>query len=195
MKDVNELEYMEMNTEEKSEVKNQIKSFLTVIWHMVLISLATFSVGTLFNHYFTLNYIPSESMESTIMTKDIIVASKYDVDEIKRYDIVVFQSTETDDEELLIKRVIGLPGDTVVVRNGSVLVNGKKTQDFFVDAMDETDGDGIYTVPEGHYFMMGDNRDRSLDSRFWENKYVPLDNILAKAKVCVYPMSHIKSLK
>lgn len=199
IEDVDDLEDLELEYEDKNEEvdkKNEVKSILTYLWHMVLLAAAILTIGSVFNHFFTLNYIPSESMETTIMTRDIIIASKFDIDQIKRYDIIIFRATDTDDdEELMIKRVIGLPGDTVVVKEGQVYVNGKLTNDSFVNEMVETDGDGEYKVPDGCYFVMGDNRDMSLDSRFWENKYVPKDYIIAKAKVCVYPVSHIKKIK
>ena len=97
---------------------------------------------------------------------------------INRYDIVVFQYPD-DPSELFIKRVIGLPGDKIEIENGSVYANGKKLRDDFVK--NRSYDSGTYVVPKNSYFMMGDNRPNSIDSRFWNNHFVKKDAIKAKA--------------
>ena len=106
----------------------------------------------------------------------------------QRGDIVVFRFPE-DEEKDFIKRIVGLPGDTVQIRNKAVLVNGQPLDDkAFTQRIDPgiidssvtpRDNFGPVTVPEGSYFVMGDNRDQSLDSRFWG--YVREEKIRGKA--------------
>ena len=131
--------------------------------------------------------IPSESMENTIMTGDRLIALRtaYWFSDPQRGDIVVFHYPD-DEEDLYIKRVIGTPGDTVEGKDGKVFVNGKELEEPYV--AEEIDEDfGPYTVPEDSYFMMGDNRNDSWDSRYWENTYVKRDKILGKAFLRYYP--------
>lgn len=142
----------------------------------VLIAIA---VIILFKFVFSLNYIPSASMENTIMTGDMVFGVRFGTDNINRYDIVTFDAPD-DPSITYIKRVIGLPGETITVENGAVYVDGDKLEDDFTLENMNSSGDGVYVVPQNCYFMMGDNRNNSLDSRFWENKYVSEDTITAK---------------
>ena len=105
----------------------------------------------------------------------------------ERGDIVVFMFPE-DETKDFIKRVVGLPGDTVEVRNKTVYINGAALSEPYTQHVDPTvlphqiqprDNLGPLTVPENSYFVMGDNRDQSLDSRFWG--YVRRDKIKGKA--------------
>lgn len=135
-----------------------------------------------------LNNIPSSSMEGTIMTGDILIATRYDISEedIKRYDILIFHSSDTP-AVAHIKRVIGLPGETIEVKDGKVYADGIELDNSFVKEPMHSDGDGTYVVPEGCYFFMGDNRNHSIDCRFWEEKYVPVENVEGKARYIIYP--------
>lgn len=107
--------------------------------------------------------------------------------QVQRGDIIVFMFPE-DETKDFIKRVIGLPGDTVEIRNKSVFVNGSALNEPYVQYVDPAvlphqiqprDNLGPLTVPADAYFVMGDNRDQSLDSRFWG--YVKRDKIKGKA--------------
>ena len=95
-----------------------------------------------------------------------------------------------------IKRVIGLPGETVTIKDGKVYINDSEEplDDSFCPETPLSDGDGVYQVPEDSYFMMGDNRNLSRDSRFWINKYVSRDKILGKAVLRYWPLNKIKLL-
>lgn len=133
--------------------------------------------------------IPSGSMENTIMTGDKLIALRtfYWFEDPKRGDIVVFEYPD-DPSELFIKRIIGEPGDKVEIIDGKVYINDSREplkEDYLKEPMEGSFGP--YTVPEDCYFMMGDNRNDSLDSRFWNDKYVKKDAILGKAKLQYYP--------
>jgi signal peptidase I len=136
--------------------------------------------------------IPSGSMEDTLLIGDHLLVNKFiyglqvpgidgrflTIREPRRGDIVVFEFPEDRDKAFwqrrdFIKRVIGLPGDTVEVRDKQVFVNGQPYVAPEAVYKDGTllpggrDNMPVVKVPAGHYFMMGDNRDRSYDSRFW----------------------------
>jgi signal peptidase I len=106
----------------------------------------------------------------------------------QRGDVIVFRFPE-DEEKDFIKRIVGLPGDTIEVRNKIVFVNGKALDDkgftqrvdpgIIHGSVNPRDNFGPVTVPDKSYFVMGDNRDQSLDSRFWG--YVRLEKIRGKA--------------
>lgn len=129
--------------------------------------------------------VPTGSMETTIMTDDRIVALRlsYLFAEPQRGDIVVFEyPDDITGKTLFIKRVIGLPGETVDIRDGRVYIDGSEEplSEDYVNGTPEEDF-GPYEVPADSYFMLGDNRNRSMDSRYWTNTYVNRDKILGKA--------------
>ena len=126
-------------------------------------------------------------MENTIMTHDRLIALRtaYWFSEPKRGDIVVFHYPDNE-EELYIKRVIGTPGDTVEGKDGIVYVNGEALEEPYIKEPAEEDF-GPYQVPKESYFMLGDNRNHSRDSRDWENTYVKKNKILGKAFLRYYP--------
>ncbi|MBR6399926.1 MAG: signal peptidase I [Firmicutes bacterium] len=137
--------------------------------------------------------VPSASMENTVMTGDRLIANRlsYIAQKPQRYDIVVFKFPD-DESKLYIKRIIGLPGETVNIRNGQVYINDS-TEPLRTDFLHEPmrTPDETYVVPDGCYFMMGDNRNRSSDSRMWNNKFVAEDKILGKAVFRYFPVSEI----
>ena len=151
----------------------------------------------LFNTVWMLSFIPSESMEDTIKKGDLVFATRLETDEkdIKRYDILIFTPLYEADTDTLIKRVVGLPGEVIKIKNGRVFADGVELDNDFIKEPQDNDGDGTYVVPEGHYFFLGDNRNDSFDSRFWDDPYVPFENIKAKAKYIIFPSCHKKSFK
>lgn len=133
-------------------------------------------------------YIPSSSMVPTLNVDDrLLVTRVYNPEKLQRGDIVVFDSDELN--ETVIKRLIGLPGDTIKIDGTAVYVNGKKLDEPYVEYPLESYG--TYKVPEGKYFFLGDNRANSNDSRFWKDPYIDADKIQGKAQVKIYPLSQI----
>ena len=107
--------------------------------------------------------------------------------EPERFDIVIFKYPD-DESQLFIKRVIGLPGETVEIKDGKVYIDGSETpldDSFIPETMKGSFGP--YQVPEDCYFMLGDNRNNSKDSRYWKNTYVRFDQIVGKAVIRYYP--------
>jgi len=153
--------------------------------------------------------IPSASMENTIMTGDRIfgfrMAYGINIDlfgleyhkkmkDPERFDIVIFKYPD-DERQRFIKRIIGLPGEKVEIRDGKVYINDAEEplDDSFVKEA-PIGSFGPYTVPENCYFMLGDNRNNSKDSRFWENTFVEFDKIIGKALFRYWPINTIKLL-
>jgi signal peptidase I len=137
--------------------------------------------------------IPSGSMIPTLLVGDHLLVSKltYKFTEPVRGDIVVFKYPD-DPSRNFIKRIIAVGGDTVEVRDKVVYVNGTRqeepyvqyvTQEVFPAESSPRDNFGPVTVPQNAYFMMGDNRDSSLDSRFWENRFVKRRSVVGKALI------------
>lgn len=152
------------------------------------------AVLVLFTRVFMLCLIPSGSMENTIMTGDIVVATRFNKTDIQRYDIMVFVPPDHPDT-YYIKRVIGLPGETITVYDGKIYAGHKLLDDSFVSEEMKRSGDGIYEVPKDCYFMLGDNRNHSLDARYWDDKYVPLENMAAKAQIIIFPFTRAGGLR
>ncbi|CCQ64475.1 signal peptidase I [Crocosphaera watsonii] len=142
-------------------------------------------------------YIPSSSMEPTLEINDRLIIEKmsYRFREPVRGDVVVFNPTEAlkaqDFNDAFIKRIIGLPGETVLVREGKVYVNGEQITEKYI-AEDPNYDYGPVVVPEGEYLVLGDNRNNSYDSHYWG--FVPKDKIIGKAFVRFWPFNRLGSL-
>ncbi len=124
--------------------------------------------------------IYAEGMLPTLKAGDVSLVNKvsYRFSEPERGDIIVFRSTEGRNEDQ-IKRVVGLPGDNVEVRDGVLYVNGERQEEPYVNPRRPDSGSyGPTTVPPGHVFVMGDNRANSRDSRFFGP--IPFENIEGK---------------
>ena len=136
-------------------------------------------------------YIPSESMVHTLEVGDRVLVNKfiYRFEEPERGDIVVFRSVEGGEEDL-IKRVVGVPGDEISVRNGALYVNGERQTEPYVNKeIPDVNTYGPMKVPEGHVFAMGDNRANSRDSRFFGP--IPYENIEGEAFVIFWPPARL----
>lgn len=136
--------------------------------------------------------VPTGSMEGTIRINDRIVAFRlsYTFSEPERFDIIVFRGAEVD-SPLYVKRIIGVPGDTVVIRGGRVFVNESEEplRDDFVPGTEEDffGYHGPYIVPENHFFVLGDNRNNSVDSRHWHNPFVSREQIQGRVLFRYWP--------
>lgn len=182
--------------------KSVIREYLeALIWAVVLaLIIRTWGVQAF--------KIPSGSMIPTLLIGDHLLVSKSSygiklpfsdlviipIGDPARGDIVVFRFPEDKDKDF-IKRIIGLPGDTVEVKDKAVYINGKKLKDRWGTYTDNVvlpqgvqprDNFGPVKVPEDQYFVMGDNRDQSYDSRFWfggRGGFVPRNDILGRAVI------------
>ncbi len=173
------------------------------IWEYVKLIAIVMVVVLFVNSFILINAkIPSQSMEDTIMTGDRLFGFRLEYGlnvnffghkiskkwrEPERMDIIIFHFPD-DESQLFIKRLIGLPGETVEIRDGKVYIDGSETplDDSFTPEVPTGDF-GPYQVPENCYFMLGDNREHSRDSRYWDNTYVRFDQIVGKAIIRYFP--------
>lgn len=156
--------------------------------------------------------IPTGSMRMTLLEGDLILVNKFiygakvpfmnlrlpALREPKRGDVLVFIYPEDKDKDF-IKRLVGLPGETVEIKGGSIYINDKPAQEpvfnrvYYYNRGDfGAEGQKI-TVPKGSYFVLGDNSASSKDSRYWG--FVPKDNLLGKALIVYWPLSRMRAIK
>ncbi len=135
--------------------------------------------------------VQGQSMEPTLHNHEYILVEKvgYWFTSPQRGDIVVFKAPPQPTEDY-IKRVIGLPGDHVVVRNGHVYINGKPLTEPYIAAPPDYNDDKI--VPNGYLYVLGDNRQNSSDSHAWG--LLPRGNIIGRAIVGYWPLSDLTFL-
>ena len=192
----NNLENIEKQKTKKSSKRKNSRG--RELLEDVVLVIVVLAVVFILKNYVLINaVIPSGSMENTIMTGDRVFGNRlaYRFGEPERGDIVIFKYPDNE-EELYIKRVIGLPGDKVEIRDGLVYLNdsAKPLEEPYLKETPVGDY-GPYQVPEDGYFMLGDNRNWSKDSRFWENTYVTREEVLAKAVFRYYPFDEIGTIE
>ena len=187
-----------MNTRKKSTLREYFESIVIAV--ILALFIRTFVVQAF--------KIPTGSMENNLLIGDHLLVNKMvfaptasaieraltPVDDIKRGEVLVFKYPEEPDRDF-IKRVIGLPGETLEVREKKVYINGKALDEPYVHflappstseyneitSFDVRERYGPVTVPADQYFMMGDNRDNSQDSRYWG--FLPRDLVKGRAVV------------
>ena len=190
------------------------------VWDYIKMIIIVVAIVLVINNVVLINAkIPSPSMEKTIMTGDRIFGFRmayglnfdffgkhisHKTKDPERFDIIIFKFPD-DESQLFVKRVIGLPGDKVVIKEGKIYINDSEEpleEDYLPeewtvgnDTSNLPDGKNEYNVPEGSYFLMGDNRNISNDARYWNNTYVKKDKIIAKAMCVYFPFNHMHALE
>ena len=209
---------MSEHKKEKQDEQKQETSLTAEILSWVEVIVVAVVLALLIDNFIIINAtVPSGSMEKTIMTGDRVLGTRFSYwfSEPKRGDIVVFRYPI--DEALgkntkFIKRIIGLPGETVEISDGVVYIDGEALQEDYINGTWTDERDGFtFHVPEGEYLMLGDNRNNSSDARWWARiavlkglasnveeaepfSYVSRKKILGKAYVRYWPITQICSL-
>jgi len=187
---MNKMEDVNKGIQQEEEKANKKDGFFDSL--VVAVVIAMVIKGLLLQTY----TIPSESMYSTLKVGDFLVLNRleYLFSGPERGDVVVFEYPIEPDKDF-IKRVIGTPGDRVKMVNKQIYINGEpqnekyrriNSQQPLPGTISTKDNFDEFTVPEGKYFMMGDNRDNSYDSRFWG--FVDEDKIKGKALMIYWSM-------
>lgn len=175
-----------------SDKKKKKVNILEAIKTVILIGAIAAAVILIFKYVIGVTVVDGSSMYPTLSDKDTLVMTKLK-NNIQRYDIIVFDS-DINQSEYLIKRVIGLPGENVRIdAQGKIYINSKPLEDDNYGASIIQDGgraatvDGV-TLGKDEYFVMGDNRNRSEDSRFTAVGNIHIDKIEGKVLFRIYPI-------
>lgn len=152
----------------------------------VVFVLAMLIPTVVFQGLLMLIFVPSDSMAPTLESGDLLIGTRI-FSSPERGDIVVFE----EDGTLLIKRVVGLPGETVhIAEDGSVSINSNVLAEPYV--INQREGQAQdFNVPEGAYLLLGDNREHSYDARYWDEPYVPVSSIRAIARKKIISLAPI----
>jgi signal peptidase I len=156
----------EDNLKEKIKIDRQIKEYAVSIVVAVIIAL------TLRTYVFARADVEGNSMLSTLHNRDVIFVEKLSLltNSIKRGQIIIFDSQNANGD-IYVKRVIGIEGDQIEIKDGQVYLNGEALKEDYLDSSTQTStgtfllNKGKFTVPKDHVFVLGDNRGNSLDSR------------------------------
>ncbi len=182
------------NKEKNKEKNNKEKKQKSAVLEMVEIVVVALALAFFIKTFVAGNYwIPSESMVPTIEVNDKVIVTNFSywVGEPERGDVIVFKYPN-DTKKDYIKRCIGLPGETIEFKNSLLYVNGQLVDEPYLPEGLEFEDYGPVVVPEDSYFMCGDNRNHSADSRDWG--FLPDDLIIGKAQVIYWPFSRWSAL-
>lgn len=181
-------------TVEEQEITRPIRrrpAWVGFLWEIVQTLLMAIILYFLIDTVVGRVRVENISMQPTLHEGEFILVNKlaYRLGNFHRGDIVVFHYPR-DPAEDFIKRVIGLPGDTVVIENGQVMVNGQVLDEPYIKAPPQYTN--TWQVPEGQVFVLGDNRNQSSDSHSWG--FVPRANFVGKALVIYWPLQELRIL-
>ena len=195
------------------------KGFLNEVWEVIKVIVMAIILAIVIVQFIRPTRVDGLSMYPTLNNNDYLIINRISrYTGVKRGTIVVFDSTmpinnqeakeksgakkaldfilqDDSDTKDLVKRVIAVGGDHLVIKNNTVSVNGKKLTEPYVSEGNYTEGDIDTVVPEGMLFCMGDNRMRSLDSRYPEVGFVPKDRLVGSILVRLLPFDHIGRVK
>ena len=162
----------------------QVKKFLKS-WVLPL-AIEALVLFLLLKFVFFFAYVPTGSMIPTIDEGSWIFSTHlHNTENIQRGEILIFHSEE--ENQTLVKRVVGLPGEHVeILQDGTVTIDGQPLDEPYVQ--NQYAIPGSYDVPEGHYLFFGDNRASSKDARYWNNPYIPAEDIIGRARFTIWPL-------
>ena len=174
----------------KEDKKRKLSSILMdIIIYAVIIYTCIYLIPT---YVIQRTIVDGPSMEDTLHDGEHLMVEKisYHLDKLKRFDIVVFYPHGRDNKEYYVKRIMGLPGETIQIKGSDIYINGEVLKEnygkepiTFAGTAEEP-----LTLGEDEYFVMGDNREVSLDSRYEEVGVVPKENIGGRAILRIWPL-------
>lgn len=189
---VSDTETKESTSDQKKLTKQKV---ISEIANWAIIIGVALILATLINKFVIIKAeVISGSMEDTMQIDDVYLGSRlsYVFGDPERGEIVFFKFPDNE-EETFVKRIIGLPGEKIEIKDGKVYINDS-AEPLYEPYLKETphrENFGPVVVPEDSYFMLGDNRNHSSDSRAWKTFYVTRDELLAKAWLRIWPPFHL----
>lgn len=205
---IDDLEILDLDVEEKEDVeerprkpKKKQKEEEEVDWKQELKSWIltlgiTIVVIFVIKNFIIINAsVPTGSMENTIMPGDNILGYRlaYLMEEPERGDVIFFYFPD-DESQKYVKRIVGLPGEKVVISEGQIYINDSTTpleEDYLKEEWLTGTGPFEFDIPEECYLVLGDNRNSSQDARYWANPYVTKEKIIGKAIFTYFPFDHM----
>ncbi len=181
------------NKNKERNKKSGFQELLSTVLYIAFLFVAFFVVH---RYFYAPVVVDGDSMVPTLHHGDYLLLNKYS--NVERFDVVVFPPPDETDETLFIKRVIGLPGDTIEYREDVLYLNGEAVDEYYLDYSSEnvayySSGNfnlqtllGVETVPEGQYFVLGDNRLNSRDSRSFG--FIEDESIIGKVVLRYWPI-------
>ena len=188
------------NTRKKDEKSETVTNVKKEVLSWVMTFAIAFVLAFVLKNYVIINAsVPTGSMQNTIQPKDKLFGFRlaYLKEGPERGDIIFFYYPD-DESQKYVKRVIGLPGEKVTIREGKVYINDSETpldEPYLKEEWVRGTGPYEFIVPEDGYFCMGDNRNGSHDARYWVNTYVMRDKIIGEALYIYYPFEHMGTLE
>lgn len=174
----------------EKETRNKYLVFLLKV--LIFLLLLTFVKSLAFEHFIT----KQKSMDHTLHEGNVVLVAKFGKEKLTRGDVICLKNPrrKSEDEDLFTKRIIGVEKDIIRMENGRVTVNGEYVDEPYVSPENnQRNVFGEWEVPINSYFVLGDNRDVSLDSR--EFGFIPEYDVVGKVVFRVYPFSEIGTIK
>jgi signal peptidase I len=186
-----ESNFSDIPEQDMDQPEGKRPAWLTFLWEIVQTLIMAVILYFLIDTVVGRVRVENISMQPTLHEGQFILVNKlaYRLGDFQRGDVIVFHYPRNPEEDY-IKRVIGLPGDEVIVENGQVLVNGQVLEEPYIASPPQYSNS--WTVPEGQVFVLGDNRNQSSDSHSWG--YVPAEFVVGKALVVYWPLDDLKIL-
>ena len=182
------------------EIPSEKKSFGSGLWEVAKVVIVSLAI-VLPIRYFVIQpfIVRGASMEPNFENREYLVIDEFSFyfRNPKRSEVIVFRYPR-DPRQFFIKRVIGLPGETVGIHDGKVFIDGEELKESYIPENFGTQGAFFLqtgqevTVPEGQFFVMGDNRNNSSDSRYWG--FVPMKDIVGRAWFVYWPPSSVRTV-
>ena len=191
----NERHYKKVYKQSKKNVRKKYVIVKREIFHWIRLIACAVLLAYIISNFIIINAtVPTTSMKPTIMQKDRMIGFRlaYVFDDVERGDIIIFRYPD-DPSQNFVKRVIGLPGEYIEIINGMVYISNSEDETYkrqleepYLLEMAEGNMDKVQ-IPKDCYFVMGDNRNDSHDSRYWNTQFVSKDDILGEALFVYWP--------